>query len=196
MQRFAAVVKLHTVFPHDAWGLHHIVWLFLNRLTRMEHEQPESNTTLFTALQGKTDTFLPAPQKWDAWLNLSNDKNASPGYSVHKATMAINCNWTYLICGGHLDGHWTGSEIFSRGTICVDWTHSNVCFGWTAGHADLQLCLVSGRLERCFAKPRGKNNYVKGGIGCLARFRCGYLHQVWKNRTMTLVSDCDKSSAA
>lgn len=108
--------------------------------------------------------------------------------------MVINHCWTCLVCVGHLDRHCTGSEIFSRETICLDWIDFSVCSGRTADDPALQLCLVQGRRERRPEELRGENNHsrdLKLWTCRPAPFRLGSLHQVrserWWHRWLTVI---------
>lgn len=88
-------------------------------------------------------------------------QNASVRPWVHQTAMVVNHCWTALACGGRLDGHGAGVEIFSGETFFVDWTDSGVCPVRAGCDADLQLCLVQGRHERCSVKTWGENKHAR-----------------------------------
>lgn len=107
------------------------------------------------------------------------NKNASVGCSIHQTAMAVHHCRTALVCGGHLDRHWSGTEVLSRKTFCVDRTDFAVCSRWAAGGTDLQLRLVQRRHELWSIKSKRKNNRnAETWTSRPAPICCGHLHEV------------------
>lgn len=156
----------------------------------MAPEQPRFNARLSTKafpqnIQ-KAAVFLPSSQC--CWIF---QQNGALRKSIHQTAMAFNHCWADFVCDGHLDRHCTGTEIFSRETVCVDWTNSNVRSGGAAADADLQLCLVQGRHGRCSDKSWRKRNHIRH----VQRWTCcpaptwhGHIHQVWNEHWLQMVS--------
>lgn len=142
-----------------------------------------STAAFLQTLQSKTElqakAHLSATQTDTSSFKWQHD--ASARHSVHQSAMAINHRWSLPVCRGHLDRHCTGCEIFSRGTIRLDWVHRDVYSDRATGYSDLQLCLVLGWLEWPSLKPwRKKRNirHVKTWACCPACIWIWHLYQV------------------
>lgn len=149
----------------------------------MAPEQPRSNaalsTTAFPQNLQKAAAFLPSSES--CWIF---QQNVAFRKSIHKTAVVFNHCWAVFVCDGHLDRCCTGTEIFSRERVCVDWTDSNVRSGGAAADADLQLCLVQGRHGR----ERNHIRHVQRWTCCPAPTWHRHIHQVWNEQWLQMVS--------